>query len=172
MDRYGRLFGCGVFLLATSLAGGAAFARTYTVGPSGCDATRIQDVFTGYDLSPGDVVEVQAATPGGTAVYSESVLPDSGDAGAAGNPVVLRARAGDTVILDGQHSLTHAVHLRNIDYFDVEGFTVRNYNGYSVRLSGDSVTSRIVGSRVLDCDITVDQNQGIYLIYGQGVTIA
>ena len=66
---------------------GKASATTYTVCSSGCNQTTIQDAFNNYDLAPGDIVEVQADTPGGSKIYNEMVTWGSNDAGSVSGQV-------------------------------------------------------------------------------------
>jgi hypothetical protein len=95
-------------LLALSLIlwASLSWGATYTVCASGCDQTTIQAVFDGTDLAPDDIVEVRAASPGATATFRETVTWGSNDSGAAGNPVTLQGRAGDTIIISGSDLIT------------------------------------------------------------------
>jgi hypothetical protein len=54
-------------------------------------------VFDNNDLSAGDIIEIQADTPGGSKVYREEVTWGSNDGGSSENPVILQPRSGDIV---------------------------------------------------------------------------
>lgn len=112
MDGYGgkrlmnlkRLSILLVFILCLIPAVGGA--TTYTVCSGGCDETAIQDVFDNNDLGANDIVEVRADSPGGTVHFREEVTWGANDSGTSGNPVILRGRSGDTVIINGASDVT------------------------------------------------------------------
>lgn len=90
-------------VLAACVAFGAsASAATYQVGPARTH-TSLTALFNAVNLEPGDVVEVDAN--GGTPynVGSPGIVMGSGDAGAPGNPVILRGirQSGQRPILAG-----------------------------------------------------------------------
>jgi len=95
-----KVFASIVFLV-TMLFAVVGWARLITVGSSGCDYTSIHAVFDSEDLEPGDVIEVRADSPGGTKIYHEPGVIHwyAEDSGTADNPVVLRGREGDTIII-------------------------------------------------------------------------
>ncbi len=103
-----------VFLLFCS----PAWATTYTVCGSGCDYTTIQDAVNAA-TTPGDTVQVQADSVGGTKTYAERVTTVA--AGSEGNYITIKSRAGDTVIVNhatnGGFTISHA-------YIKVDGFTI------------------------------------------------
>lgn len=80
-------------------------AATITVCASGCNVTIIQAAFDNYDLAPGDVVEIRDSR-----TYLETIYWGSNDAGSSGNPVTLRAAAGQTPTINGSLSV------RNVNY--------------------------------------------------------
>jgi len=100
-----KLIFCTLFVLVV-LVGLRAWATTYTVCSSGCDETTIQAVFDNNDLAPGDVVEVRADTAGGEKVFNESVLIESADSGTTSEYIIVRARDGDTIIVDPTEEIT------------------------------------------------------------------
>jgi len=102
----------------------STYAGTYTVCSSGCDETTIQAVFTNNDLAPGDIVEVRADTPGGSKSYNETVTPGSDDIGDSGSQLVLQARSGDTITIDGQDTRNYCIDLSNRSYITVDGIDV------------------------------------------------
>lgn len=83
-------------------AASSVFSATITVGPTDCDYTTFASLFAGEDLAPGDVVEARAATPGGSVSFTETIQPGANDVGTEANPIVIQARSGDTVTIDGQ----------------------------------------------------------------------
>jgi hypothetical protein len=99
-------------------------AVTYTVCTSGCSYTTIQDVFDNENLDAGDIVELQADTPGGSRTFS-----DDGGFGAVAAPLgnddgfTMRPRSGDTITIDGG-SLGRAVRLS----FSGSDITVQDLN--------------------------------------------
>ena len=60
---------------------GQASAATYTACSSGCNYTTIQGVFNGVDLSPGDTIQAQADTVGGTVSFGEAITIGTNDYG-------------------------------------------------------------------------------------------
>jgi hypothetical protein len=81
-------------------------ASDITVCAAGCDETTIQAAFDNNDFGADSVIEVRAASPGGTATYREMVTWGSNDEGASGQPVVLRGRSGDTINIYGSVDVT------------------------------------------------------------------
>lgn len=108
-----------LFLLAC-LSFGRAEALTYQVGPTRTHTT-LSALFSAVDLGPGDLVEVD----GGVTydVGSPGIIMGSGDAGAPGNPVVLRgiAVAGARPILRGG---TNTIEFRSSNHVVFENFEV------------------------------------------------
>ena len=98
------------------------WGATYTVCSSGCDDTVIQDIFDDNDLAPGDIVEVQADTVGGTKTYTESIVFGADDDGDGTGYVYLKARSGDTITL--KQSAGNNIILTVQDYSRIEGFIV------------------------------------------------
>lgn len=103
--------GCAFVLLA----GGAARAATYTVGPSGAHPT-LNALFAAVDLEPGDLVEVQ----GGVTYPGDIVMP-ADDGGAPGNPVTLRGVGATRPRL---HGGTNTIEFRLSDHVVFERFEV------------------------------------------------
>lgn len=60
----------------------------------------IQGLIDGINLGANDIVEVRAATVGGSKTYTGGVAPGNDDDGTSGNPVIYRGRSGDTITLD------------------------------------------------------------------------
>ena len=120
-----------IIFLSGFLMWGNAQAAIYTVCSSGCDETTIQAVFDNNDLSGNDIVEVQADSEGGSKTFAETVTPGANDSGTAENPVILRARTGDTITISGSDIRNNAVNLNSVDYFTVggssgNGFVINN----------------------------------------------
>lgn len=99
---------------------GPALAVTYQVGPSRPNTT-LTALFNNVDLNPGDIVEVD----GGVTydVSSPGIVMGAGDAGAPGNPVVLRGMpvAGARPILRGG---TNTIEFRSSNHVVFENFEV------------------------------------------------
>jgi len=110
-----------------------ASGTLYTVCSSGCNTTSIQGFLNANSLSPGDILEVQAATPGGTAVYQEMVVPAANHSGTSNQPVTIRARAGDTIIIDAQLTRSYGFQLDAANYLVVQGFIITNTVSYCIR---------------------------------------
>ncbi|AVP97608.1 hypothetical protein C7S18_10540 [Ahniella affigens] len=109
-----------ILVVLTCLCIGHAEALTYQVGPTRTHTT-LSALFTAIDLGPGDLVEVD----GGVTydVGSPGIVMGSGDAGAPGNPVVLRgiAVAGARPILRGG---TNTIEFRSSNHVVFENFEV------------------------------------------------
>jgi hypothetical protein len=120
------------------LMSSAAEARTFTVGPVGREYSQLSAVFTGNDLAPGDIVEVD-----GNATYGSVVVGDD-DGGAPGNPVIIRWRrvAGATrPVLQGG---LHTIKFQQSNHVVFEGFEVRGGTSTCVFSEADDVTVRDV----------------------------
>jgi hypothetical protein len=113
-----------------------AQSRTFTVGPAGREYTQLSAVFTGNNLAPGDIVEVD-----GNASYG-SVVVGSDDGGAPGNPVIIRwkrvAGAARPVIQGG----THSIKFQQSNHVVFEGFEVRGGTSTCVFSEAHDVTVR------------------------------
>lgn len=97
----------------------------YTVCSSGCTSTTFSNLFSSIDLDPGDIVEARADTPGGSKTFYETVTPGSDDYGSEDNPLIIRARSGDTITIDGGDTRNYAFYVTG-DYITIEGFSVDN----------------------------------------------
>lgn len=156
-----RLIIC--FLLIPSLCG----AATYTVCASGCDKTNSADVFTAYDLSAGGhTVQYQAAAPGGTASFYETITPPAADAGVLGSPNILKCRTGDTCIIDGQDTRTSGIVLTSTSYWTIDGFTLSNHTSAAIY---GKPTSAKTGWTVQNCIINISLTNGVGALANQGI---
>lgn len=141
-----------------------ASAATYTVCASGCTSTTIQAVFAGNDLAPGDIVEVQADTPGGSKTYREAVTFGADDGGVSGNPVIFKARTGDTITISGDTNsddvadLTSNVTITSVDYVEVQNFTLTRNTRDGIIIDGTST-----GVVVRDVTSTYSGNQAFQM---------
>lgn len=87
--------------------GAKASAATYTVCSSGCSATTIASLLSGNDINGGDTITLEADTPGGTKTFwNTSIDWTAADGGSSGDPVVVKVRTGDSVILSGSYDTT------------------------------------------------------------------
>ena len=146
-----------VFLFVMLSTFGSLLASTYTVGP-GADYLTFDSLFSSVDLEPGDVVEAQAASSGGSYTFIGSgaavIELGSDDAGATGNHLIIRARPGDTIILDGEHS-RYGVQLKSSnDFITIDGFNMEKYNSGGVYLVGKSKDERVSNVIVKNCKMT------------------
>jgi len=149
------------FLIATG--GSLAQATVYTVCHT-CDHRSVTEAFSSNDLEPGDIIEVQAATIGGTSVfYSEFIVPGNEDDGASGNPVIIKARDGDTITLSAYKDAVTSEQMRVI-----------SANGYADYLSwrnlkfhGGSIATVQIWyqdyNRFENCDFIGGPAYGLYL---------
>lgn len=144
-------------------------AATYTVGPSETYTT-FAAAFAAIDLEPNDILEARASTPGGTATFTETVTPGSDDYGSAGNPLIIRARAGDTINIDGGDTREKGIFISdgNSDYITFDGFNIDNCTGGHVRIK-PSAPNVITGITLTNLTINIgyqgstdaNANQGI-----------
>lgn len=105
-------------LLVISSAGSAA---TYQVGPAHPPNTTLSALFNAVDLGPGDIVEVQ-----GGVIYdvtAPGIIMNEDDAGAPGNPVILRGMpvGGQRPHLRGG---TNTIEFRSSNHVVFENFEV------------------------------------------------
>jgi parallel beta-helix repeat protein len=148
-----------ITLSAVLLFASTATAATYLVATTGSDTTGNGSATAPYRTikaatrvaKPGDEVVVRAGI-----YYDESVITCKG---AAGAPIVIRAAAGEKVILDGSNlpAGTDLFTLHTTDYVDFAGFEVRNAQRSAV------VLWHARNTRVLDNDIHHAYRNGIYV---------
>ncbi len=74
---------------------------------------------------PGDVVLVHAGNYAGFTVSTS---------GAAAQPILFIATGSDVIIGKGGNTESDAVHLRNVSYISIDGFTIRNDSSSSPRI--------------------------------------
>jgi hypothetical protein len=164
-----------ILILSLIFFPGVAQATTYTVCSSGCDSNTIQRILDSYDLAGGDIVEVRADSVGGSKTYYEKVTPGADDGGGVGNPVVIRARPGDTITIDGQDIRDSAFDILNANYITIDGFYMDNHTTYSIdiRGSGSRGTASVyrTGIIVRNCHINITTDQAIHVRYGRDCVI-
>jgi hypothetical protein len=136
-------------VLALFLFCSAAQAATYTVCSLGCTATTFTALFAAVDLEPDDIVEARADTPGGSKTFIETITPGANDYGSAGHPLIIRARTGDTITIQGPGDTGYASssisHSGSNGYITFDGFTLTNYGYAGVRINGTSATIKVPG---------------------------
>jgi len=157
----------------------SASAATYTVCSSGCTATSFSALFSAVDLAGNDIVEARADSPGGSATFQGSVAPGPNDYGTFGQPLIIRARAGDTITIDANGaqygiSITSSA-INNITF---DGFNIINYNYSGVYLRGNSAVDKLTGIAVQNCNVTSNYSvveagttQGIMLYRVDSITV-
>lgn len=107
-----KTFTLGFFALAFFIFGLGfgkdASAAEYTVCSSGCSSTTLASLLSGNDLAGGDIVTIQADSPGGSKTFWDTYVNwTSVDGGAVGNPVTVKSRDGDNIILSGSYDTTN-----------------------------------------------------------------
>jgi hypothetical protein len=155
-----------MFLLLPS----TAFAVTKTICTSGCDYTSFASAFSSYDFAPGDILEAQADTPGGSRTFVETVTPGADDEGDSNNQFIIRGRSGDTIKIDGG---TRAIDgdANNNEYITYDNF---NFDGdsaseYCVVLGttggSNDPSSAIINGNIIQNSIWMDTicSQNIYI---------
>jgi hypothetical protein len=154
-------------------------AATYTVCSSGCTATTFSTLFSSVDLGPDDIVEARADTSGGSKTFTETITPGANDYGSAGHPLIIRARAGDTITIDAQHTRNSCISISSggVGYITFDGFSLRNFYYAGVYLSGSS-GNKVTGITIQNCDIyqystnlSGGSIQGIYANWVDGLAI-
>ncbi len=140
-----------------------ASASTYTVCASGCSETTIQAVFDNNDLAPGDIVEVQADTVGGSKTYNEMVTWGTNDVGDATNQVILQGRSGDTVTIDAQDTRNYVIELGGNDYITLSNLIFSN--SILRGLNGNNADSLILTDLIFNGGVA-----GFYLLSADNVT--
>jgi hypothetical protein len=138
------------FALAMFVVSSTGWTATYYVDK---DNSRASDSNTGTESSPWKTIQngASVAKAGDTVyvkggVYYEWV--DVKNSGTSGNPITFKAYPGSRPIIDGSQTTIRASYdglftARNKNYITVDGFEVRNSNGFLIRLSyGDHLTVR------------------------------
>ena len=141
-------------LLIFALFVGSISAATYTIGPSATYANWAALVVAHGTLSAGDIIEYQAAAPGGSSTITGDYINANAVSGngTAGNVITIRVRSGDTITLDGNQSVANAVYL-NKDYWTIDGFKMINYT--NVSLSGVVIVTNSANATIQNCDIHI-----------------
>jgi len=129
------------------------YATTYTVCNSGCTGTVIQDVIDATDLNSDDILEVRADTEGGSKTYTENITIGSADSGTSGHPVIVRARSGDTITIDGDDVNT-AIFVVSGSYITIDGFLLVNPGSYGFLVGGSSAVAKNSGVTIQNNTIT------------------
>ncbi|NLA67474.1 MAG: hypothetical protein GX856_04385 [Gammaproteobacteria bacterium] len=136
-------------------------AATYTVGPSGRQYTQLADVFRNNNLAPGDVVLVD-----GNATYNGDIVVGSDDAGAPGNPVVIRWRRGPGESRPRLQGGGHTIKFERSNHVVFEGFEVRGGSRSCVFSEAHDVTVR--DALITACPshgiLGADQNSGSFTL--------
>jgi hypothetical protein len=147
--------------ISVALLPSVAWSATYTVGPSGRQYTQLSTVFANNNLAPGDIIEVD-----GNATYSGNIVVNTDDAGAAGNPIIIRWKrgAGQTrPILQGG---TNTIKFQQSNHVVLEGFEVTGGSNTCVFSEANDVTVRDVLIR--DCPshgiLAADQLSGSFTL--------
>lgn len=138
----------------------AVEARTWTVGPSGRDYTQLTFLFTGNDLAPGDIVEVD-----GNATYGSAIVGEN-DGGAPGNPVVIRWRrvaGASRPVLQGG---VNTIKFQRSNHVVFEGFEVRGGSNTCVFSEAHDVTVRdaVIHACPGHGILGADQNSGSFTL--------
>jgi len=145
MTKYFKNFlFCIIFLSGFLLWGNAQAATTYYV-QSTCEAgittynpatysctggsatvfPTIMGAINTLNLEGDDVLEVRADSEGGSKTYYEGVTIGSADSGDDGKNVIIRARAGDTITVDGSDIRRFGISVAG-NNITVDGFHVDN----------------------------------------------
>ncbi|MFH1787489.1 MAG: right-handed parallel beta-helix repeat-containing protein [archaeon] len=119
-------------------------ARTCGTGSSIVYNT-IQGIFDNMDFNGGEVIEVRSGT------YNEKVTISNEDDGAIGNPVILKAKNGEVVKIDGQKIRSRGIEvLSSTTDIIIEGFNINNWisantgDGIYVHCAQNSECQRII----------------------------
>jgi len=137
---------------------GVGWGATYTVCPSGCNYTTLTGAMA-VDLNGGDIVEVRAATPGGSITLSETVILGSNDAGVdATSRLYFQCRAGDTCIIDGVgYNAAVRYAIDGNGWITWQRFILRNGTSGSFYASGS-----VPGIRLVDMVMDGGPGRGFY----------
>jgi hypothetical protein len=131
------------------LTSGSSLAAIYTVGPgAGTSAATLTALLAARTLQPGDIVEFQAATPGGSATFNETWIPNG--SGTAANPIIIRARPGDVITNDRQDAANNAISLSSVSNIVIDGFVLTHTNQAVIVINGGG------GITIQNCHITND----------------
>ena len=131
---------------------------TYIVGPMDPSYKTFASLVNAHRLSPDDIVEFQASAPGGNAVFNETLTPN-GD-GVPGHPIVIRARKGDKITIDGGLVRANTVYIHGHHDIIFQGLICRNATG--------GVLSGSITLNSCD-DITIERCSVYISLAGDGV---
>jgi hypothetical protein len=139
-----------ISIIAVALLGTRAFATTYVVTPGGTYAT-FTALMAAKRLAPGDLVQFQASTPGGSATFAQTLTPNG--SGTAGQPITIEARPGDTITIDGGLVRANDIYFYDLSYIIIDGLNLRNAAGGPV--SGSLTINQCNYITIQNCDIEV-----------------
>jgi hypothetical protein len=128
----------------------SALARTFVISPNEGDCPSFAALQASFALLPGDVVEFQAATRGGSASFHETIQPRSG--GALGYPLTIRARPGDLITIDADHKLVKCAYI-SVPYVILDGFYFKNAT--NIGLSGVITINNAPHVTIQNCHILI-----------------
>jgi hypothetical protein len=111
------------FLFAANLR-----AATYVVTPGGTYKT-FYALMAAKTLKPGDSVEFEASTPGGTFDDQEPSQMMPNGSGTASNLITILGRAGDHIIIDGAYRLNCCLAINSLNYITISNLTLQNSTG-------------------------------------------
>lgn len=121
--KFKKLVALSLFVFVFFVLPENVFATTYTVCSSGCDAVLIQDVFNNNDLAPGDIIEAQADTVGGSKTFPGKIAPGTDDSGSFADYVYIRGRSGDTITLDA-NGASDVLDMNTDNWLHISNFTL------------------------------------------------
>jgi hypothetical protein len=138
-------------------------AATYSICSSGCTETSFSSFFGKYNLMSGDILEARADTVGGSKTFVETITPSPNTAGTAGNPVIIRARAGDTITIQGPGDTGYASNCIRVtspsnSYITFSGFQFTEYGYSGTYLFGASATDKLKGITIENCKAITSVN--------------
>lgn len=138
-------------VLVVALFCASAFATNYTICSSGCDDTSLQTFLSGTSLNAGDVVEVQADSPGGSKTIDGLVTLTSSHSGTSNNYVRIQGRAGDTITIDSHNTNANCILASTANWIELRGFNLTNFTNYGIMWWKNGFTGggiKVVSNRI------------------------
>lgn len=147
---------------ATAASTATLFVANAAAGSGNCSsaANACQFATVWASTVPGSIIEATAGTYQGD---NSMIAPTSGIIGSAANPITVRCATDGACRIDGQ-SARIPIHLRNNDYFIVEGFNAHSSNS-SVVLINIGADNNII-RRVVAWDAPTTLNTHVWSVTG------
>lgn len=136
----------------------SAQSTTYIIASSDGNDTSLQHFMSTNTAAPGDIIQVNADTVGGTKIITEALVSTTGQSGTVSNWVTIQGRIGDTIIIDGQNTRSQGFNVSGSQWIKIKNFwftNCLNYDLYAFYFTGTGGAGFWAESNHFDITLTV-----------------